>query len=183
MLLSLWPPAEPVLVRARGLVLREWSAADVPALVTLFDTPEMDRRTPLPSPFDATAAAAYVVAAQDARRRLGALQLAIRETGVAPLGEVLVFPTQVAGRVELAYSVGAAHAGRGLARRAVATALDLARDGGATTARLHIALDNGSSQRVAEVTGFHRLEDHPLVERRRKGQVLHLAVWQRALEA
>lgn len=178
--LSLWPSTEPVLVRAGSLILREWANEDVPALVELFDTPEMNRRTPLPSPFDVEAARDYVESAHDMRRRLGALQLAVTEDGIAALGEVIICPTDVAGRVELAYGVGAAHAGRGLARRAVAVALELARDGGAVAARLHIAIDNPASQRVAEVTGFDRL-DEPLVERRRKGQVLHLAVWQRAL--
>jgi len=179
--LSLWPSVEPVLVRAGSLILREWTVGDVPALVALFDTPEMNRRTPLASPFDEDAARAYVVSACDVRQRLGALQLAVTEDGVVPLGEVIIFPTDVAGRVELAYGVGAAHAGRGFARRAVAVALELARSGGAVAARLHIAVDNLARQRVAEVTGFDRLDDEPLVERRRKGQVLHLAVWQQAL--
>lgn len=181
--LSLWPFAEPVLVCEGGLILREWTIGDVPALVALFDTPEMDRRTPLASPFDEEAAQAYVLSAHDVRRRLGALQLAITEDGVVPLGEVIIFPTDVAGQVELAYGVGAAYAGRGLARRAVAVALELAGGGGAVHARLHIAIDNIASQRVAEVTGFDRLDDEPIVERRRKGQVLRLAVWQRAVHA
>ena len=48
-------------------------------------------------------------------------------------------------------------------------------------ARLHIAVDNQPSQHVARATGFSEL-DLPLVERRRKGQVLHLAVWERTLQ-
>lgn len=183
MSISLWTAAEPVLVRQDGLVLREWTVEDVPALVALFDTPEMDRRTPLASPFDAEAARAYVLAAHDVRARLGALQLAITEDGAAPLGEVIILPTEVDGQVELAYGVGAAHAGRGLARRAVAVALDLSRRGGAVAATLHIALDNPASQRVAEATGFTRQDDQPVVERRRKGQVVHLALWQRRLDS
>ena len=179
--LSLWASAGPVLVRQGGLILREWTNGDVQALVALFDTPEMDRRTPLASPFDEGAAHAYVLAAHDVRRRLGALQLAITEDGVVPLGEVIIFPTDVSGQVELAYGVGARYAGRGLARRAVAVALELAAGGGAVAVRLHIAVDNTASQRVAEVTGFDRQDDQPVVERRRKGQVLRLAVWQRAL--
>jgi len=48
-------------------------------------------------------------------------------------------------------------------------------------ALLHIVLDSTASQRVAEATGFTRQDDQRIVERRRKGQVLHLASWQRAL--
>jgi RimJ/RimL family protein N-acetyltransferase len=180
--LQLWPAGEPVVIDQSGLVLREWTDQDVPAMVALFDTPEMDRRTPLASPFDAAAAAAYVAAAHQVRRRLGALQLAITEDGVVPKGEVLIFPAGSAGQVELAYGVGAVYAGRGLARRAVMVALRLAAASGTTSARLHIALDNPASQRVAEATGFARQDDQPTVERHRKEQVLHLAVWQRTLD-
>jgi len=98
-----------------------------------------------------------------------------------PEGEVIIFPTETEGTVELAYGVGEQHAGRGLARRAVHTAMRLASAGGASRARLHIAVDNRPSQRVARATGFSEL-GLPLVERRRKGQVLHLAVWERTLQ-
>jgi RimJ/RimL family protein N-acetyltransferase len=180
--LSLWPPAEPVFLRQEGLVLREWTSRDVPALVTLFNTPEMDRRTPYPSPFDEGAAGAYVSSALDMRRQWGALQLAITEDGAVPLGEIVIFPTEVAGQVEMAYGVGAQHEGRGLARRAVGVGLDLARKGGAVTAILHIAVDNAASHRVAQATGFALQDDHGLIVRRRKGQVVQLAVWRRAIQ-
>jgi len=61
-------------------------------------------------------------------------------------------------------------------------ALQLAAASGTTSARLHIALDNPASQRVAEATGFARQDDQLTVERHRKEQVLHLAVWQRTLD-
>lgn len=180
-MLQLWPAGESVSVAQDGLVLREWTTDDGPDLVRPFDTPEMNRRTPSASPFDAAAARLYVQAAHDVRRRLGALQLAITQDGRQPEGEVIIFPTEAEGTVELAYGVGEQHAGRGLARRAVTIALRLASAGGATHARLHIAVDNQPSQQVARATGFSEL-DLPLVERRRKGQVLHLAVWERTLQ-
>jgi len=179
--LQLWPAGESVTVVEDGLVLREWTTDDVPDLVRLFDTPEMNRRTPLASPFDAAAARLYVQAAHDNRRRLGALQLAITQDGRQPEGEVIIFPTETEGTVELAYGVGEQHADRGLARRAVHTAMRLALAGGASRARLQIAVDNQPSQHVARATGFFEL-DLPLVERRRKGQVLHMAVWERTLQ-
>lgn len=181
-MLQLWPADESVAVEEDGLVLREWTRGDVPDLVRLFDTPEMDRRTPLASPFDAAAAQLYVQAAHDVRRRLGALQLAVTQDGRQPLGEVIIFPTETEGTVELAYGVGEQHAGRGVARRAVGIVLRLASAGSVTRARLHIAVDNRPSQQVARATGFHELA-LPLVERRRKGQVVNLAVWERTLQS
>jgi hypothetical protein len=57
---------EPIIVRGEGLVLREWNAADVPAMVEMFDTDEMDRWTPLAHPFDADVATEYVRQAHSA---------------------------------------------------------------------------------------------------------------------
>jgi len=48
-----------------GLILREWSDEDLPALRDLFDDPDVAYRTPLVSPFDLTAARDYLA---DARR-------------------------------------------------------------------------------------------------------------------
>lgn len=172
--------ASPVVVEGEGLVLREWDQGDASTMVPLFDTPEMDRRTPLESPFDLDAAARYVRRANELRDEHGSLQLAITEDGSPPLGEVLAFPTEDAGTVELAYAVGAAHNGRGLARRAVLALLPLITTAGLHRARLLIADDNAPSRRVAERTGFTRTSA-PLVERRRKGHVLRLVPWEREL--
>ncbi len=179
-MIALWPASTPVEVQAVGLLLREWQPGDVEAMVGLFDTAEMDRRTPLAAPFDADAAARYVAAAHQARRQVGALQLAITRDGGAPLGEVLAFPVADGSAVELAYAVGAAHTGHGLARRAVAALLELARGAGVSHAELRITDDNQASQRVAAATGF-TVTTEPYVERRRKGRVLRLATWRQSL--
>lgn len=73
----------------------------MPAMVALFDTAEMDRWTPLASPFDREAALAYVTRAQR-RRREGTHQLAITEDGLEPLGELIAFPTGSVGLCEFA---------------------------------------------------------------------------------
>ncbi|UWE11392.1 hypothetical protein [Actinacidiphila bryophytorum] len=70
-------------------------------MVALFDTAEMDRWTPLASPFDREAALAYVTRAQR-RRREGTHQLAITEDGLEPLGELIAFPTGSVGLCEFA---------------------------------------------------------------------------------
>lgn len=179
-MLQLWPPDEPVLFASHGLVLREWAPADVPAMVGLFDTAQMNRTTPLTSPFDRTAAADYIEAAHRHRRELGTLQLAITERGSQPEGEVIVFATDEPSTVELAFAVGAKHAGRGLAATAVRAILTLATRRGVNHARLTIALDNIPSQRVARATGF-ALTSEPLIRRERKGQVLQMQRWRRPL--
>lgn len=173
----LWPPDEPVSVRCADLVLREWRD-DAEAMVVLFETEEMDRRTPLTSPFTLGIARRYVENAHRSRRERGALQLVITDDRDLALGEVLAFPTEYDNDIELAYAVGAEHQGRGLARRALTAVLGLADAAGISRAVLRIAPDNEPSQGVARACGF-TLTDEPLVERRRKEQVLHFATWVR----
>jgi len=108
------------------------------------------------------------------------LQLAITEDGQQPLGEVLLFPTDVADTCEFAYAVGAEHRGRNLAARAMRALLPLAKAGGYRLARLRIATDNLASQRVATAAGF-AITNEPLLRRERKGYVLGVATWVRTL--
>ena len=172
-------PAEPLVIRAGGLVLREWTRQDVPAMVALFDDDEVDRWTPLPSPFDETVAQGYFERACRGRHA-GTWQLAITEDGVEPLGEVLLFPTEKAGVCELGYAVGAAARGRALATRAVRALLPLAASLGYREAQLTIAVGNEPSNRVARATGFRRTGE-PLRRCERKGYVLDMATWRRGL--
>lgn len=170
---------EPLLVRASGLLLREWRQEDVPAMVTMFNTAEIDRWTPLTHPFDRDVASAYVERA----RRLRAErvhQFAITVDGEEPLGELLLFPAEPADTCELAYAVGAAHRGRDLAARAIEAVLPLATSQGYRSARLRIATDNVASQRVALAAGFE-VTAEPLLRRERKGYVLDMATWARVI--
>ncbi|MGN6243134.1 MAG: GNAT family N-acetyltransferase [Motilibacteraceae bacterium] len=160
------------------LVLRPWTVADVPAMVELFDTAEMDRWTPLAHPFDEEAARTYVDAAH-AGRAHGLLQLAITTDGAAPLGEVLLFGTDEPGVCEFAYAVGVEHRGQALAARSMIALMPWARQAGYRSARLRIAVGNEASQATAVAAGFS-LTDEPLVRRERKGYVLHMTTWRRA---
>lgn len=172
------PRAElPTAVHAEGLVLRQWAADDIPAMVRLFDTAEMDRRTPLAHPFGEEAAAAYVERARRGRAS-GTLQLAITEAGDVPLGEVLLFPTDDPKTCELAYAVGADHRGSNLGSRAVLVLLPAARALGYDRATLKIEAGNPASERVAEAAGFIRT-DRPWERRERKGYSLQIATWAR----
>ena len=170
---------DPILVRAPGLVLREWGRADIPHMVSMFNTAEMDRWTPLTHPFDDDVAAAYVELAHQGHAA-GVLQLAITRDGQQPLGEVLLFPTDLADMCEFAYAVGAAHRGCALAARAVTALLPLAKAQGYRSARLRVAVDNLASQHAARGAGFEATTD-PLARRERKGYVLDMATWTRAI--
>ncbi|MFC6020694.1 GNAT family N-acetyltransferase, partial [Plantactinospora solaniradicis] len=61
-------------IDGHGLVLREWTDDDLPTMVELFDEPEVDRWTPLRTPFNLEAARSYL----DRARQL-------RAAGQAPL--------------------------------------------------------------------------------------------------
>jgi RimJ/RimL family protein N-acetyltransferase len=166
--------------RAAGLLLREWRQEDVPRMVAMFNTAEIDRWTPLAHPFDGDVASAYVERARQLRPER-VLQFAITVDGEEPLGELLLFPAEPADTCELAYAVGAAHRGRQLAARAIEAVVPLARAEGYRSARLRIDTDNVASQRVALAAGFQVTAD-PLVRRERKGYVPHLATWVRPID-
>ena len=170
----------PVAFEALELFFRAWRLEDTEVMVTLFDTDQMNRWTPLASPFTHEAALAYVGAAHDARAA-GTTQLAITLTRDGPpVGEVIVFPAVEPDEVELAYAVGAQHQGMGVGRRAVLAALEFAQSRGAQRAVLMIADGNGASAAVARAAGFTKSAT-PLLERQRKGFVLHLKTWTRDL--
>ncbi len=164
-------------VRGEGLVLRPWTLGDVPQMVELFDTAEIDRWTPLAHPFDEEAATSYVNEAHQGLSA-GILQLAITNSGGEPLGEVLLFGTDEDGTCELAYAVGCKHRGHAAGARSVWALLPVAREAGYRQARLRVAVDNLPSQRVAADAGF-TLTDEPLQCRERKGYLLHMATWRR----
>jgi RimJ/RimL family protein N-acetyltransferase len=166
----------PVLVRGNGVVLREWTDHDVPAMVALLDDPEIDQWTPIQSPFDAEAAARYLARARARRREGRALQLAVTTDGDAPLGEVLLFDP-ARGAAELGYAIGAAHRGRGLARASVLALVDhAAAEYGLQRFLLRIPPGNAASRAVARSAGFELTRD-PLVARAAKGRRVELETW------
>jgi RimJ/RimL family protein N-acetyltransferase len=170
-------PAGDVVLRAGGIVLREWTAADVGAMVALFDEESIDVWTPLESPFDAAAAQRYLERAFRLRAQGYGIQLAITTDGCAPLGEVLLFDGDAPGTAELAYAVGMAHRGQGLAARAVRMMMEFAADRcGVSGYLLTISPANLPSQAVARAAGFHQT-DEPVTIRERKGRRLEMATW------
>ncbi|WP_406369399.1 GNAT family N-acetyltransferase [Streptomyces sp. NBC_00647] len=168
----------PLRIDGLGLQLREWSDDDVADLVALYDDPEIDRWTPVASPFDTEAALAYLAAAEQKSTEGRAVQLAITTDGERPEGEILLFHGSADERdVELAYGVGAAYRGRGLATRAVRLVVDFARRhvGGR---RIVLCIEDGNtaSEGVAKAAGFVLAADEPVV-RTAKGRVVVLRTW------
>jgi RimJ/RimL family protein N-acetyltransferase len=170
-------PAGDVVIRGYGIVLREWTTADVGVMVTLFDEESIDVWTPLESPFDAAAAQRYLDRASRTRATGRGIQLAITTDGREPLGEVLLVDSDSPEAAELAYAVGTAHRGHGLAARAVGAVMEFAAERcGISSFLLTISPANLTSQAVARAAGFHRT-DEPVKFRERKGRRLEMATW------
>lgn len=154
-----------------GLRLREWTDADLTAMVDLFDEPQLDRWTPLRRPFNLAAAQAYLDAARERRTEDRSIQLAITTDGQTPHGEILLFPTGPNGRgpsgphAELAYAVGAAYRRQGLASRAVRLITEHAYQHlGMKQVILRIHPDNAASTAVARSAGFHLTDPEPVID-------------------
>lgn len=175
--LTLAPPAH-LRLEGEGIHLREWSEDDLPALIELYDDPEIARWTPVASPFDAMAAQVYLSDAQEGRAQGRKVQFAITSDGVLPRGEVLLFRSGTDERdVELAYGVGAAHRGLGLASRAVRLLSDYAvRHTGARRVVLRIQEANSASIAVARACGFTLTDDEPVL-RTSRGREISLLTW------
>ncbi|GCE01414.1 GNAT family N-acetyltransferase [Embleya hyalina] len=164
---------------APGIHLREWTDADPPSLIELFDEIEMARWTPLASPFDAEAARAFLADVRRTRAEQRAIQLAVTVDGGRPCGAVMLFIGDETGcdRAELAYGIGAGHRGLGLAAKSVRLMTEYAYHSvGVPEVVLRIPADNVASIGVARATGFVRTDAPPVV-RDRRGLELTLDLW------
>ncbi|TCO30240.1 RimJ/RimL family protein N-acetyltransferase [Kribbella steppae] len=154
-----------------GLVLREWEQADAPAMVELFDDPEVAYWTPLKSPFDLAVAQEYV---ENAIAADGRIQLAITTDGTTPLGEVLLNLKNGT----LGYAIGPAHRGQRLGARALTLLTAYAHEtAGLARVILEIEPDNAASSAVARAAGY-RLTDLPPTPVVDKGRELTLLTWE-----
>ncbi|MCG3043056.1 GNAT family N-acetyltransferase [Streptomyces fenghuangensis] len=158
-----------------GLVLRDWTEADVAAMPDLFDHPDIAYWTPIVSPFDEAAARARLDRARRLRADGTAILLAITTDGRVPLGEVML--RRAPEGTELGYAVGPAHRGRGLAVRAVRVMAAYAFEQlGAEQVILELEAENAASVAVAAKAGFSLL-DVPLIEGEEKGRPYVLQTW------
>jgi RimJ/RimL family protein N-acetyltransferase len=159
-----------------GLILREWTADDLPVMVELFDDPQVDNWTPLRSPFNLTSAHVYLDKARQDRAAGSRLQLAITTDGNHPKGEVLLTRTGDHGSdAELAYAIGPLHRRQRLATRAVQLITSYAYDVLAMNqVLLRIAEHNHASAAVAQSAGFELTSTDPIT---RDGSLYPLHTW------
>ncbi len=151
LLMAATDDCRPVRIAGDGLVLRDWSDEDAPALAELFDDPAVAYRNPVPSPFGLAESRAYLADAARSRIAGRRLQLAITTDGGRPLGEIRL--NRATGSI--AYAVGAQFRGRGLATRALRLMTAHAHGRlGLPRVTLEIEPDNAPSTRVARGAGF-----------------------------
>ncbi|MEU5811098.1 GNAT family N-acetyltransferase [Streptomyces sp. NPDC047718] len=166
---------ERIEISGEGLVLRDWTEADLAAMPELFDHADIAYWTPIVSPFDAAAADARLVRSRRLRAEGTTILLAITVDGGAPLGEVML--RRAPEGTELGYAVGPAHRGQGLAVRAVRVMASYAFEQlGAEQVILELEAENAASVAVATKAGF-RLLDVPLITGEEKGRPYSLQTW------
>jgi RimJ/RimL family protein N-acetyltransferase len=169
------PFPERIELTGEGLVLRDWTEADLAAMPDLFDHPDIAYWTPLASPFDAAAATARLERSRRLRAEGTAVLLAITVDGGTPLGEVML--RRAPEGTELGYVVGPAHRGQALAVRAVrVTAAYAFEQLGAAQVILELEAENSASAAVAARAGFSLL-DVPLIKGEEKGRPYTLQTW------
>ncbi|MEY2243350.1 GNAT family N-acetyltransferase [Streptomyces sp. SAS_267] len=166
---------ERIELSGEGLVLRDWTEADLTAMPALFDHPDVAYWTPIVSPFDEAAARARLERDRQLRAEGTAVLLAITVDGGAPLGEVML--RRAPEGTEIGYAVGPAHRGQGLAVRAVRVMAAYAFERlGAEQVILELEAENAASVAVATKAGFALL-DVPLITGEEKGRPFTLQTW------
>ena len=166
---------ERIELSGEGLVLRDWTEADLSVMPELFDHPDIAYWTPIVSPFDAAAARARLERDRQLRAEGSAILLAITVDGGVPLGEVML--RRAPEGTAVGYAVGPAHRGQGLAARAVRVMAAYAFEQlGAEQVILELEAENAASVAVATKAGF-RLLDVPLITGEEKGRPYALQTW------
>lgn len=166
---------ERIRLSGEGLVLRDWTEADLAAMPELFDHPDVAYWTPMVSPFDEAAAHARLARDRQLRKEGTTVLLAITVDGGAPLGEIML--RRAPEGMEIGYAVGPAHRGRGLAARAVRVMAGYAfGEMGAEQVILELEAENAASVAVARKAGFALL-DVPLITGEEKGRPFVLQTW------
>ncbi|MGW1186878.1 GNAT family N-acetyltransferase [Streptomyces sp. NPDC002559] len=171
------PPPFPERIElvGEGLVLRNWTEADLAAMPDLFDHPDIAYWTPIVSPFDDAAARTRLDRDRQMRAEGTAILLAITVDGRAPLGEVTL--RRAPKGAEIGYAVGPAHRGQGLAARAVRVMAAYAFEHlGVGQVVLELEAENAASVAVATKAGFGLL-DVPLIQGEEKGRPCALQTW------
>jgi RimJ/RimL family protein N-acetyltransferase len=146
-----------VRIEADGCVLREWSDADIPAIVAGCLDPEVARWCPnIPQPYDAAHGRAFVAKAHATMAAGREAQFAIvdaDDTVVGSVGVIVDRDPAIGG-----YWVASHARGRGVASAATSAIARYAFDSlGVSRIELQIEPTNIGSQRVAVKAGFARV--------------------------
>lgn len=140
-------------LRGEGLVLREWTEADVPAIVRACSDPEIRRFIPaIPRPYTEEDALRFV---RGEFRPNAGHQFAVTEDDV--LVGAIGMAVNESRNGHIGYWCARDARGRGVTTRALRTICTWALDDlGLERLELITDPDNGASQRVAEKVGFRR---------------------------
>jgi RimJ/RimL family protein N-acetyltransferase len=169
------PFPDQIKLTGEGLVLRDWTEADLAAMPDLFDHPDVAYWTPIVSPFDEAAARARLDRDRQLRAEGTTILLAITVDGCAPLGEVML--RRAPEGTEIGYAVGPAYRGQGLAARAVRVMAAYAFEQlDVDQVILELEAENAASVAAATKAGFSLL-DVPLIEGEEKGRPYALQTW------
>ena len=167
-----------------GIVLREWHRADIPALVTAIDDPEIRRTLPhIPNPYTTTDAEQYIAGTRVNLTAGTAIAVAIVVDG-ALAGSIDLRLDGANGRTaQIGYWVAAPVRGRGVASTAAGMLCDFGfKTLGLRRVELNAEVSNVASRRVAEKAGFD-LEGVRRAWRTVRGVPTDFAVYSRIVDS
>lgn len=107
-----------------GLILRDWTDDDVPALLELFDDPQTDLHYPLGATLDMELGERYIERQRQFRTEGRRIDLAITLEGTKPIGQLGISLDGEKREGWLGGTVAAAYRNQGIARRAVSVLVD-----------------------------------------------------------
>jgi RimJ/RimL family protein N-acetyltransferase len=147
---------QPVLTGSKVL-LRPWTPADAEDVFAACQDAEIQRWTPIPSPYALADAVVYVTEVAPAVWEHGGAVFAVLERATGGLAGSIGAHGMSDGVAAVGYWTAAAARGRGLTSDALRTVTGwFLRDGGAARVELLVEPANVRSVRVAEAAGFTR---------------------------
>ena len=139
-----------------AIVLREWHRADIPALVTVIDDPEIRRTLPhIPDPYTTADAEEYIAGTRVNLTAGTAIAVAIVVDGAVSGSIDLRFDGGSGRTAQIGYWAAAPVRGRGVASTAARMLCDFGFETlGLRRVELNAEVTNAASRRVAEKAGF-----------------------------
>jgi RimJ/RimL family protein N-acetyltransferase len=149
------PVREPPVVLTDGTVtLRAWELTDAPAVHAACQDPEIARFLPIPQPYTAADARAYVAARRADWAGDDERSFAITDAATGRLLGSIARHRQAGHRAEIGYWLAPEARGRGVATRALRLVVDWSLAQGLVRLELFTRPDNAASGAVARRAGF-----------------------------